>query len=801
MADWANICPADALGKTLESLFPRLIGTELPDAVSRVLESSGTVTWSQDTDPERMDTAETAMSQGDRELPLSRLSIAPISSPDGPGCILELLEAPFNPLALRHRVSNPSRSQTTRPSGHLIDQSLADHSLADPGAGIIFIDAASVIQGINRTFQTVSGFSSEQLAGKPLRLLFPTLPTGSEDQLSQFFKQHNELKQTVEAVTTEGNTLHLSVSIHPLATGNGHMLVCRDKSEELDRESALVRQRELFTVLYGEVADGVALVDDRGLIEGINPIGLEMLGLRETDLKSQPADQLIKLVDNKQTNLKAVAECLARGSVFYSPGNTTMQIANGQSIEVTVSVTPLRGDNNQIDGCVVIFRTATESRRVSQRLSWQADHDPLTGLHNRHFLEREIVLSMGDVQRSNLVSVLLYIDLYNFSLVNDTCGHSAGDTLLCQTAKILQKKAGRQAVVARIGNDEYGILLRDQQVSVAQIIAEEILDEFKSFSFPWGERRLKVGANIGMEVIDRNASSEIDILVSAAASCETAKESGRNRLHSTYQTTDIDQRDRIIEWFPKVSAALDENRFQLYFQPIVPMASLADSHQNKAGGHYEALVRMIDEQGQLVSPDEFIPAAERYGLIDSIDRWVVAEAIRIIQALSKSRRHNLRIAVNLSGATIGDETYAEYLIKLLDSSGIDPSHLQFEITETAAIRQFDRAMDFIHRLKAKGCFFALDDFGSGLSSLSYLKEIPVDFLKIDGSFVRNMETSDIDFSVVSTINHLAHVMGVSTIAESVENQYQLTMLQEMGVDYVQGYFLATPQPAADVFGS
>ncbi len=303
-----------------------------------------------------------------------------------------------------------------------------------------------------------------------------------------------------------------------------------------------------------------------------------------------------------------------------------------------------------------------------------------------------------------------------------------------------------------------------------------------------------------MEVIDRNASSEIDILVSAAASCQTSRELGRNRLHSTYQRSDIDQRDRIAQWIPKISAALDENRFELYFQPIVPMASLADVHQSKAGGHYEALVRMIDTDGQMISPDEFIPAAERYGLIDDIDRWVVAEAIRIIASLSKNRRRGLRIAVNLSGATIGDETYAAYLLKLLDSSGVDPAHLQFEITETAAIRQFDRALDFIHSLKAKGCFFSLDDFGSGLSSLSYLKEIPVDFLKIDGSFVRNMESSDIDFSVVSTINHLAHVMGVSTIAECVENQFQLTMLQDMGVDYVQGYFLATPQPVTDVFG-
>ncbi|MEH6639734.1 MAG: EAL domain-containing protein [Porticoccaceae bacterium] len=815
IADWTNISPDKALGKTLETLFPDLIGTELPNTVTRALENSGDIIWSQETDPERMDIVEAAMSQGDRELPLFRISISSIASPDGSGCVLELLEAPFNPLTVRNAELSKSAQKNTKDisaalsvvseSAREISQAyaeggLADQNLSDQSVGIISVDRFSMITDVNNSFQTMSDFSSAQLRDKPLRLLFPAMSAGTETEVAQFFEQYSHRDEAVEAVTAEGNTLRLHVSVHPVAGGDGQLLVCRDKSGELDRENALLRERELFAALYSEVADGVALVDAQGLIEGVNPVGLEMLGLRQTELHNQPADQLISLVDSKNITLKAVTECLARGSVFYAPSNTTLQAAGGDSVPVTVSVTPLRGNNNELSGCVVVFRTVAESRRVSQRLSWQVDHDPLTGLYNRHALEREIRQSMGDVQRSNLVSILLYIDLYNFSLVNDTCGHSAGDTLLCQTAKILQGKAGKQALVARIGNDEFGILLRDQQVDVAQVVAEDILEEFKVFSFPWGERRLKVGANIGMEVIDRNASSEIDILVSAAASCETSKEFGRNRLHSAYQREDIDQRDRIAQWIPKISAALDENRFELYFQPIVPMASLADVSQSKTGGHYEALVRMIDENGQLVSPDEFIPAAERYGLIDDIDRWVVAEAIRIITGLNKNRRRGLRIAVNLSGATIGDDTYAEYLLKLLDSSGVDPSHLQFEITETAAIRQFDRAMDFIHRLKAKGCFFSLDDFGSGLSSLSYLKEIPVDFLKIDGSFVRNMESSDIDFSVVSTVNHLAHVMGVLTIAESVENQFQLTMLQDMGVDYVQGYFLATPKPAADVFG-
>lgn len=665
--------------------------------------------------------------------------------------------------------------------------------------GVISVDNFSTIRKVNKSFEEMSAFSNLQLENKPLRLLFPAMPVGCEENVAQFFQQHSHSKRPVEAITAEGHTLYLHVSVLENSDDDGQLLVCKNKSKELEQKSALQKQKELFAILYSEVADGVALVNELGQIEGVNPVGLKMLGLRDADLKNQSADQLIKLTDNKNNKIKAITECLARGSVFYSPANTSLLSAEGASLDVSVSVTPLRDHNNQLGGCVVVFRTVGESRRISQRLSWQVDHDPLTGLNNRRFLEQEIRSAMSEAQCSNKVSVLLYIDLYNFSLVNDTCGHSAGDTLLCQSAKILLAKAGSQAQVARIGNDEFGVLLRDQKTDMSRIVAEEILEEFKHFSFPWGERRLKVGVNIGMEIIDKNASSEIDILVSAAASCETSKELGRNRLHLTYQKEDIDQRDRIAQWIPKVSAALDENRFELYFQPIVPIASVADAYQRKSGGHYEALVRMRDKQGQLISPGEFIPAAERYGLIDDIDRWVISEVIRIIGGLSKSRRQDLHIAVNLSGATIGDESYSDYLINLLDSSGVDPTHLQFEITETAAIRHFDRAIDFIHKLKTKGCFFSLDDFGSGLSSLSYLKEIPIDFLKIDGNFVSNMENSDIDFSIVSTVNHLAHVMGISTIAECVENQYQLTMLQEMGVDFVQGYFLAMPLPGSEIF--
>ena len=317
--------------------------------------------------------------------------------------------------------------------------------------------------------------------------------------------------------------------------------------------------------------------------------------------------------------------------------------------------------------------------------------------------------------------------------------------------------------------------------------SREVAEQIKEFSFPWGERRLKVGASIGAKVIDRSTTSEIDVLVAAGTSCATAKESGRNRIHFNYRSVEVAQRQSVAEWIPIITDALEEDRFVLYCQPIVPVT---ESRASKVR-HYEVLVRMVDRQGEIVPPGKFIPVAELYGLIEDIDRWVLN---RIFDHLEHHSNKEQRFAVNLSGNTISDEGLKDFIVNKFKSTGVSPQRLQFELTETAAIRHFDRAMDFINALKDLGCYFSLDDFGSGLSSLGYLKELPVDYLKIDGSFIRNMELNEVDYSMVSTINHLGHIMGISTIAECVENSSQLSMLQEIGVDYAQGFLIARPMP-------
>jgi EAL domain-containing protein (putative c-di-GMP-specific phosphodiesterase class I) len=297
---------------------------------------------------------------------------------------------------------------------------------------------------------------------------------------------------------------------------------------------------------------------------------------------------------------------------------------------------------------------------------------------------------------------------------------------------------------------------------------------------------------MGVQLINRDSTSEIDVMLSASAACTAARELGRNRIQYQHLSQDSLRRHKLSKWTARISEALEEDRFVVYCQPIVPIRGQGDTR------HYEALVRMLDPEGNLVPPGKFIPAAESSGLIDDIDRWVFDKVLSVLEALPPEKQQLYTFSINLSGPTVCDEKFREHVIERVRNSVLVPKAIHFEITETAAVKHFDRAVGFIRALKELGCAFSLDDFGSGLSSFGYLKQLPVDYLKIDGSFVRKMEAGDVEFSMVSTINHLAHVMGLKTIAECVENKAQLSLLEEMGVDFVQGYAISAPVPMETV---
>lgn len=437
-----------------------------------------------------------------------------------------------------------------------------------------------------------------------------------------------------------------------------------------------------------------------------------------------------------------------------------------------------------------------EHRKAEATIRHMAFHDPLTGLFNRHHFEQRLSEALLDIREDRTGHALLYLDLDQFKVVNDTCGHVAGDELLKQLSMVLQSQMRESDVLARLGGDEFGVLLEYCPRERAEQIAIKLLQAINNFRFSWGGKAFSVGGSIGLAPITTPNSSVSDLLRCADLACYAAKDLGRNRVH-VYTADDLDllRRQGEMQWVSRISAALEEDRFILYRQNIFPLNS----------GHgtpscCEMLIRMHDETGNLVLPGAFLPAAERYNLAPAIDRWVVRN---LLESVARARKLGIptpdSIFVNISGTTLNDNGFFGFVHEQLGQTGLPASSLCFEITETAAIANLARAVDFIESFRREGCRFALDDFGAGLSSFSYLKAIPVDYLKIDGNFVKNILDSAMDCAIVEAINQIGHVVGLKTVAEFVENDRLNQRLRKMGVDYAQGFGLHRPEPMKNCF--
>ena len=441
-------------------------------------------------------------------------------------------------------------------------------------------------------------------------------------------------------------------------------------------------------------------------------------------------------------------------------------------------------------GVVLVFHDVTHSRQMAREISYQATHDALTGLLNRREFESRLNGLIGNAIAEHRQHALLYLDLDQFKVVNDTSGHSAGDELLRQLTHVMQGKIRDADVLARLGGDEFGVLLGNCHVDQAARLADELIGAVKDFHFSWGDKSFSIGASIGMVAITDQSQNWATLLGNADAACYIAKEKGRNRVQIYHsEDAELAQRHSEMHWVARIAKAFEEDRFLLHCQPIV--ASRPDS---KEPPHFEVLLRMLDESGEIVLPGAFIPAAERYNLMTMVDRWVIANTFNWLTA---HKNTPMVCAINLSGQSIGEDRFLDFVVDQIRGTGIDPGNVCFEITETAAIANLTRAIHFIGELKGLGCRFSLDDFGSGLSSFAYLKNLPVDYLKIDGGFVKDMDQNNTNFAMVDAINNIGHTMKISTIAEFVENQAIMDMLATIGVDYAQGFAIAKPSPLAD----
>ncbi len=432
----------------------------------------------------------------------------------------------------------------------------------------------------------------------------------------------------------------------------------------------------------------------------------------------------------------------------------------------------------------------TEEFVLSNELSYQASHDELTGLVNRREFDIRLRRALINARAQSSNHALCYLDLDQFKVVNDTCGHVAGDELLRRIGSVLQETVRKGDTLARLGGDEFGVLLEHCDLAQAQRVAKVILKAVEAFQFEWNDSKFKIGVSIGLVPITADSGDVTDVLSAADTACYEAKDQGRNRYH-VYHADDEDlvRRHGEMEWVGRINRALDEERFVLFYQPIV--------HIGNSGGHkerMELLVRMVDEQGELLLPGRFLPAAERYGLSAKLDRWVVQSAIRWLSKNRKSASRLEMCSINVSGHSLNDAGFAEFVVGQLQALRVPPSLVCFEITETTAIANLKSAIAFMKELHNFGCRFALDDFGSGVSSFAYLRSLPVDILKIDGQFVRDMATDEVDAGMVTAIHEIARVMNKETVAEFVETNAVLKRLEQVGVDFAQGYGVGRPAP-------
>ncbi|MDR9435264.1 MAG: EAL domain-containing protein [Thiohalophilus sp.] len=559
-----------------------------------------------------------------------------------------------------------------------------------------------------------------------------------------------------------------------------------DITEEKEIERQLFDEKERAMVTLHSIGDGVITTDEKGKINFMNPVAESVIAYATQDVLGKQLDEIITL-KNEDTGdpvENPIRRCLEQGVVVDLEPDTLLINHREIGHAIEDSAAPIRDQEGRLIGAIMVFHDVAVTRQLTREMTWQASHDVLTGLINRSELENRLKKSLDSAHQDNEVHTFLYLDLDQFKVVNDTSGHIAGDELLKQLAFLLQKQVRESDTLARLGGDEFGVLLNRCNTDRALKIANKLRDAVNDFRFVWKDKAFDTGVSIGVIEINSKSHDIAGILSSADIACYAAKDLGRNRIH-VYQPDDeeLSQRHHEMQWVTHIKKALEEDRFILYAQSIVPVSP--DSPYRE---HKEVLVRMLDQNNNIVPPFTFIPAAERYNLMPAIDKWVIDNAFFYLQ------KNPISITINISGNSLGDNDFLSHVKHKLHEYQIEPSNICFEITETSAITHLTTAERFIRELKKLGCRFALDDFGSGLSSFTYLKNLSVDYLKIDGSFVKDINDNPIDYVMVKAINEVGHAMGIMTIAEFVENEEILKTLRTIGVDFAQGYGIDRPSP-------
>jgi diguanylate cyclase (GGDEF)-like protein/PAS domain S-box-containing protein len=568
--------------------------------------------------------------------------------------------------------------------------------------------------------------------------------------------------------------------------------VSADITERKLAEQALQRAKEHAQVTLSSISDGVIRTDAGGRIDFLNPSAERLLGVRLQQVQGQMLSRFYRSItaDTRTPRPNVVEECLGSRHVIEPAEASLLILEDGSELAVRESAAPIITENQDLVGAVLVFTNVSQLRSLQQRMEHLASHDPLTGLINRREFELRLADAISDAANSLRQHILCYLDLDEFKLVNDTCGHGAGDELLRQLTSVLSAVIPKGNTLARLGGDEFGMLFMNCDPDEATTHAQSMLDAVRQYRFQWEGQIFEVAASIGIVPVVGGNGNLAELLSAADSACYVAKDRGRNQIHVT-RIDDSAVRVRHTEmlWVERINRALHENRFRLFKQPIRPL-------QNKnAPEYHELLLRLVDVEGKIVAPSQFITAAERYRMMPVIDLWVVGAALNSIGNLnSPAAEISAAFTINLSGQSFGNAELKTLILEQLDQLQIPPRRVMFEITETAAISNLSQALEFMTVLRQRGCRFILDDFGSGLSSFRYLKSLDIEFLKIDGELVREIARDPIQREMVAAIHRIGESMGIQTIGEWVENSEIEEALIEIGVDYAQGWGVGRPEP-------
>ena len=557
------------------------------------------------------------------------------------------------------------------------------------------------------------------------------------------------------------------------------------------------KEQQLAYTTFDSIIDGVILTDAEKRIVFINPVAEELTDWQAYQAVGQPLEQVYQVIQAKTANITKQKQLLNwqdDKDLVDLIGDKILISRRGTQYSVDESMATIR-ENGELSGCVVVFRDVSKSRQMAYELAWQANYDSLTKLLNRRAFETHLDKTLTQVKEAQGTHCLALIDLDHFKYVNDTCGHPVGDELLKQVSQIFKEIIPTTHTIARLGGDEFGIIFSNCSLPLALSFTQKLCEAIQDYRFYWQNQVFRVGISIGLTAITQETKKIDTLFIEADLACYAAKQNGRGRVEVYCRENPLPQRLE-LQWVGKIHQALIQNRFCLFYQPII---SLKNDHPQ--GEHYEVLLRLKDESGNLLSPGMFLPVAERYDLMPTLDRWV-------IQTLFSTQKQHYNsmweracaenfeclYSINLSGSSLNDEQFIDFVYDELQNHQIPPQVICFEITETVAITNLNKTINFIKRLKALGCKFALDDFGTGMSSFNYLKKMPVDYLKIDGCFIEEILEDAIAYSMVKVINEIAHLMGIKTVAEFVKNKGILEKVNSLNIDYGQGYFIAEPRP-------